>query len=209
MRGAFCFPEALEESMSKYGREAREQLELSRVVDEISSTIREAIDSLLHDRIYAEIARVVNELLCIREEVTLFSREGTARQDGINEALRTEVRRLKRRVDELGSRSGSLHFPSCVGRERTGSGVEGLVKEVYEFMQQNEASKLFRECEARLERFEEQLRQCKYSSAHSASPSRSGSTRPASGRSPSTRPSPASSTTPSPRTSSPARSRRA
>jgi hypothetical protein len=39
--------------MNKYEREAREKLEVSRVIEEISSTLHELIDSILHDKIYA------------------------------------------------------------------------------------------------------------------------------------------------------------
>ncbi len=54
VRGNFSFPEgSLDQSMNKYEREAREKLEVSRVIEEISSTLHELIDSILHDKIYA------------------------------------------------------------------------------------------------------------------------------------------------------------
>jgi hypothetical protein len=70
--------------MNKYERDAREQLSISQMVEDISSTIYQVIDKLLHEKIYSEISKIINEVLCIREEVTTFSREGGTKQEEIN-----------------------------------------------------------------------------------------------------------------------------
>jgi hypothetical protein len=76
-------------------------------------------------------------------------------------------------MEELTSKSQSLNFQTYFHqslnqkyRNSTGvkstDGIEGLIKDVYDFMHKNDATKLFRECEVKLERFEQNLKQTKY-----------------------------------------------
>ena len=78
----------------------------------------------MHERIYEEIAKIINEVLCIREEVTSFSKEGSLKQEEINQEFKMEIRKLRRRIDEITSKSNSLSFntflkQTAMGREKS------------------------------------------------------------------------------------------
>jgi hypothetical protein len=89
------------------------------LVDDISRTIHDIVDQLLHEKIYSEITKIINEVLCIREEVSTFSREGSLKQEEVNEEMKAEIRKIKRRVEEIASKSHALHFPSFVSQSQS------------------------------------------------------------------------------------------
>jgi hypothetical protein len=81
----FSIPEmALDQSMSKYHRESMSKLETGMIIEEVTTTLMEIIDKMLHDKIYNEIMTLIGEVLSIREEVTTFSKEESAKQEKIN-----------------------------------------------------------------------------------------------------------------------------
>jgi hypothetical protein len=60
------------------------KLETGMIIEEVTTTLMEIIDKMLHDKIYNEIMTLIGEVLSIREEVTTFSKEESAKQEKIN-----------------------------------------------------------------------------------------------------------------------------